>query len=57
MDMIPVRCFSCGKVVDSLWEPFIKLLKDGYTEKEALDYLKIDRYCCRRMIISQPTNN
>lgn len=25
---IPVRCFSCGKVIGNLWEPYLRLLSD-----------------------------
>lgn len=30
--IIPVRCFTCGKVVGDKWEPYLKLLQDGNTE-------------------------
>ncbi len=53
MDVIPVRCFSCGKILASKWEPYLSLLKEGKNEKEAMDELGIQRYCCRRMILSQ----
>ena len=61
--IIPVRCFTCGKVISEVYEEY----KERYTEykkavdsgekpketpKEILDDLGIDRYCCRRMIIS-----
>ena len=50
--IIPVRCFTCGKVTGSVFEVYTKLLSDGYSEKDALDKLNLRRYCCRRMIIS-----
>lgn len=50
--IIPVRCFSCGKVIGSKWEPYLKLLEDGFTEKESMDKLGLKRYCCRRMILT-----
>jgi DNA-directed RNA polymerase I, II, and III subunit RPABC5 len=50
--IIPVRCYSCGKVVGNLYEPYQKLLGKDFTEAEALDALNLQRYCCRRMIIS-----
>jgi len=49
--IIPVRCFSCNKVVGSKWDEYNKLLKDGYSEKEALDKLELNKFCCRRMIL------
>ncbi|ODV58889.1 DNA-directed RNA polymerase core subunit RPB10 [Ascoidea rubescens DSM 1968] len=50
--IIPVRCFSCGKVVGDKWEQYIKYLEDGLKEKDALDKLGLKRYCCRRMVLT-----
>lgn len=50
--IIPVRCYSCGKVVGNLYEPYRALLGKDYTEAEALDALALERYCCRRMILT-----
>ncbi len=50
--IVPVRCFSCGKVVGSLWEKYQKLLEEGKSPKEALDSLKLKRFCCRSAIMS-----
>ena len=30
--IIPVRCFTCGKVVGNLWESFCDLLQAEYSE-------------------------
>lgn len=54
--IIPVRCFTCGKVLGSLWETYQELLKDGKSIKEALDELKIERFCCRGTIMSNIEN-
>eukprot|EP00461_Guttulinopsis_vulgaris_P004651 UN04653 len=50
--IIPVRCFSCGKVTGNKYDHYMKLLSDGKTEKEALDELDLKRYCCRRMLLA-----
>jgi DNA-directed RNA polymerases I, II, and III subunit RPABC5 len=50
--IIPVRCYSCGKVVGNLYEQYKTLLDRDYTEAEALQALKLERYCCRRMVLS-----
>lgn len=61
--IIPVRCFSCGKVIGSLYEEYKKRYdehkkavdageKPKETPKQILDDLGVDRYCCRRMILS-----
>jgi DNA-directed RNA polymerase I, II, and III subunit RPABC5 len=50
--MIPVRCFTCGKVTGNKYESYIKLLRTNHTEEQALNILGLRRFCCRRMIIS-----
>ncbi|TPX32143.1 hypothetical protein SmJEL517_g04674 [Synchytrium microbalum] len=50
--IIPVRCFSCGKVIGNKWEQFLALVKADKTEREALDELGLKRYCCRRMVLT-----
>ncbi|KAH6565638.1 hypothetical protein BASA50_010258 [Batrachochytrium salamandrivorans] len=50
--IIPVRCFSCGKVVGDKWQPYLVLLQGDITEGKALDTLGLKRYCCRRMVLS-----
>jgi len=50
--IIPVRCFSCGKLVGDKWEPFSKRVAAGESPKEALDDVGVERYCCRRMLLS-----
>lgn len=75
--IIPIRCFTCGKVIADLWPKYIELvnkynkeneqydkdiddtelLDKNYTlsdnhsdtpQKKAMDFLQLDRYCCRR---------
>ncbi|RPA82873.1 DNA-directed RNA polymerase N/8 kDa subunit superfamily protein [Ascobolus immersus RN42] len=50
--IIPVRCFSCGKVIADLWERYLKLCEEGVPEGEAMDQVGAKRYCCRRMIMT-----
>lgn len=51
--IIPVRCFTCGKVIGNKYEQYVKLLNDkDYTECQALDELGLKRYCCRRMLLT-----
>jgi DNA-directed RNA polymerase subunit N len=52
--MIPVRCFSCGKVLGSHYALFMEKVKKGESPEEALDSLGVKRYCCRRMLFTQP---
>ena len=50
--IIPVRCFTCGKVVGSAYEQYIGALAKGKSGKEALDATGLTRFCCRRMVLS-----
>ncbi len=50
--MVPVRCFTCGKVIGSAYETFVERTGKGEDPQEVLDDLGVDRYCCRRMILS-----
>ena len=49
---IPIRCFSCGKLIADKWEEFITRSEQGEDAKDILDDLKLTRYCCRRMLLS-----
>ncbi len=50
--IIPVRCFTCGKVVGSAYPEFAKRTQMGEDAKAVLDSLGFERYCCRRMIVA-----
>ncbi|HKM13687.1 MAG TPA: DNA-directed RNA polymerase subunit N [Candidatus Methanomethylophilaceae archaeon] len=51
--IIPVRCFTCGKVVGSAYPVYAdRISKGGENPKDVLDDLGFERYCCRRMIVS-----
>ncbi|KAF2097214.1 DNA-directed RNA polymerases I/II/III subunit 10 [Rhizodiscina lignyota] len=50
--IIPIRCFSCGKVVADLWERYLRLIGEDMSEGDAMDELGLNRYCCRRMIMT-----
>jgi len=50
--MFPVRCFTCGSVIAQHWDEYKKKIKSGKSERDALDELGIERYCCRRMFLT-----
>ena len=50
--IIPVRCFSCGKVIGDKWEEFARRVAAGENPAAVLDDLGVTRYCCRRMLLS-----
>lgn len=50
--MIPVRCFTCGKVISTAYEEYKRRRDAGEDQKQILDDLGMDRYCCRRMLLT-----
>jgi DNA-directed RNA polymerase subunit N len=50
--MIPVRCFTCGKVISTAYSEFKRRRDAGEDLKRILDDLGIERYCCRRMFLT-----
>lgn len=60
--IIPVRCFTCGKVLADKWEYYKKQIQeieqkkihnnfDNTQTKEVLDKLNLHKYCCRRVFL------
>ena len=49
--IIPIRCWSCGKPIAHLWEPFNQRVKKGESPKKVMDELGLDRYCCRSLFL------
>ena len=49
--LIPVRCWSCGKVIAHKYEEYQSAIAEGKDAGEALDDLGFNRYCCRRMFV------
>jgi len=73
--IIPIRCFTCNKVIAHLWEEYLDKLQMSYIKEDIknnkknkfvdiqdlknktlegklLDDLGLNKYCCRRMILS-----
>ena len=63
--LIPVRCFSCGKVIGNKYLEYQKLLSeknkkecykddqdDRIDNQEIFKKLKLKKYCCRRMLLT-----
>jgi DNA-directed RNA polymerase subunit N len=50
--IIPVRCFTCGKVIADKWEEYKREVSKGENPAKVLDSLGIKRYCCRRMFLA-----
>ncbi|MBY6287135.1 DNA-directed RNA polymerase subunit N [Nanohaloarchaea archaeon H12] len=49
---IPVRCFSCGKVIGDKWNEFEERTEDGEDKKQVLDDLGLEKYCCRTIFLT-----
>jgi DNA-directed RNA polymerase subunit N len=49
--IIPVRCFTCGKVVGHLYEEYKKRVDAGEEREKVLNDLGLKRYCCRQLFL------
>ena len=49
--MIPVRCYTCGRVISDVWDEYKERIKYEDPGK-VLDELGLHRYCCRRMLLT-----
>ena len=50
--LVPVRCFTCGNLVADKFEEYQNRAKSGEEPAKILDSLGIDRYCCRRLLLT-----
>jgi DNA-directed RNA polymerase subunit N (RpoN/RPB10) len=51
--IIPVRCFTCSKVIGNKWETYAREISNPEnTPHSVLDNMGLKRYCCRRMLLS-----
>ena len=50
--LVPVRCFTCGNLVADKFEEYQNKVKSGDDPAKILDSLGIERYCCRRMMLT-----
>ena len=73
--IVPIRCFTCNKVIGHLWEEYLNQIQMAYIESDItnnrknrfvnieelenktiegkiLDKMGLNKYCCRRMILS-----
>ena len=50
--LIPVRCFSCGNLIADKFEDYQNKVRAGEDPAKVLDSLGINRYCCRRMLLT-----
>ena len=50
--LIPVRCWSCGKVIAHVYEQYKQAVAAGGDPQKTLDDIGLERYCCRRMFVA-----
>ena len=50
--LIQVRCFSCGNLIADKFDDYQTKLKAGEDPEKVLNDLEINRYCCRRMLLT-----
>lgn len=50
--IIPIRCFSCGKLVAHVYRDYLEAIERGESSEDAFKSLGIERFCCKRMIVS-----
>ncbi len=50
--LVPVRCFTCGNLIADKFEDFQNSIKSGEDPAKVLNDLGIERYCCRRMLLT-----
>ena len=50
--LIPVRCFTCNKVLGNKENSIKSLQKEGMEMDKIMDTLKIERICCRRILLT-----
>jgi DNA-directed RNA polymerase subunit N (RpoN/RPB10) len=54
MRLPPLRCWSCNKPMQEAWGAFCVGAREGKDQATLLNALGLTRYCCRRMILTQP---
>lgn len=52
LDLMPIRCYSCGKILRQL--AIEEGIQSGQTLRETMDQLTYRRLCCRSVIMSSP---
>ena len=50
--LIPVRCFTCGNLIADKFDDYQTKLKAGEDPEKVLNELQMNRYCCRRMLLT-----
>lgn len=72
MNIEPISCFTCGKILGNLWDvyaseviknktdndSFLNILTLKQTaESKAFEKINVKRYCCKRMLLGHKNMN
>lgn len=49
--IIPIRCYSCGRVTGNKWNIYTHKLNNGMHPRDALNALGITKMCCRQVFL------
>ena len=50
--IIPVRCFTCNKVIANKWKTYETLMNTKMSHDKIFEKIGIERYCCKRMFVT-----
>ena len=50
--LVPVRCITGGKLIADKFDDFQNGVKSGKEPQKVLDEAGVERYCCRRMLLT-----
>lgn len=51
--IVPVRCFSCGRIIGDKWEEFQERTEENNEDAgKVLDDLGLNHYCCRTAFLT-----
>lgn len=49
--ILPVRCFTCNKIISNKWNKYHELTNLGKKPEIVFKDLNINLYCCKRMFL------
>jgi DNA-directed RNA polymerase subunit N len=55
MSTFPIRCFTCGKLINHRWKEYENRVQNDEDPRMVLDDFKLERMCCRRMFMTHAT--
>jgi DNA-directed RNA polymerase subunit N (RpoN/RPB10) len=49
--LIPIRCYTCNKVIASQWDKYQELTSENTPANEIWKQIGFQRICCKRMFL------